>query len=415
MPLSRKQIQSIVGSVARVNIFEGPVRSGKTMSANLRTAEFTYHVARHQRELGLITGKTQETAEANVVNPLLAWFPSHARYVKGRLTLFGHEARVCGVNDAAAEGRIRGGTFIYWYADEVTLYPQNFFDMGRTRLSPPGALALATCNPDSPYHYIKREWIDKQHERDCKVFSFVIDDNPSLTPEYVESLKRDYTGVFYDRFILGKWVIASGLIYGCWDERRNECAGVPGRAEAIIVSVDYGVTNPTVFGKHCYCRGTWYRSEEYYWDSEREKRRKTDDEYADDFDKFCGRDVPEAVIVDPSAASLALALENRGYNVVPANNDVVLGIRTLSTMMARGEYKVVAAACPDFLRERAQYVWDPKAALRGIDAPLKVNDHAMDDARYFAMYVAGPEKIPAVHEYGTTGGRFDHIIREMMG
>ena len=245
--------------------------------------------------------------------------------------------------------------------------------------------------------------------------SFVIDDNPALTPEYVESLKRDYTGGFYDRFILGKWVIASGLIYGCWDERRNECAGVPGRAEAIIVSVDYGVTNPTVFGKHCYCRGTWYRSEEYYWDSEREKRRKTDDEYADDFDKFCGRDVPEAVIVDPSAASLALALENRGYNVVPANNDVVLGIRTLSPMMARGEYKVVAAACPDFLRERAQYVWDPKAALRGIDAPLKVNDHAMDDARYFAMYVAGPEKIPAVHEYGTTGGRYDHVIREMLG
>jgi len=415
MPLSSKQRQAILESTARVNIFEGPVRSGKTHAANLRLAEYVYNFARHQMAHGLITGKTQETAESNVVDQLLAWFPGAAKYVKGRLTLFGHYARVCGVNDAAAEGRIRGSTYIYWYADELTLYPQSFFDMGRTRLSPPGAVALGTCNPDSPYHYLKREWIDKRAERDCKVFSFVIDDNPSLTPDYVVSLKRDYTGVFYQRFILGRWVIASGVIYDCWDEQRNECAGVPGRTEAVIVSVDYAVTNPTVFGKQCYCRGVWYRADEYYWDSEREKRRKTDDEYADDFDAFCGSDVPEAVVMDPSAASLALVLVNRGYNVVLANNEVILGIRTLSTMIARGEYKAVADKCPDFLRERAQYVWDPKAALRGIDAPLKQNDHAMDDARYFAMHVAGPEKLPSIRNYGETGGRFDHLVKEMMG
>lgn len=414
MGLSPKQRQSIIGSTARVNIFEGPVRSGKTLAGNLRFAEFAYHVGRTQRHNSLITGKTQETAEANVVNDLLAMFPGNTSYVKGMLTLFGHRCRVCGVNDAAAEGRIRGGTYIGWYADEVTLYPKSFFDMGRTRLSPSRAMMLGTCNPDSPYHYLKTEWIDQQNGRDCKVFSFVIDDNPSLTPEFVESLKRDYTGLFYQRFIDGKWCVAHGVIYDCWDQR-NECQAMPGNAELIVVSSDYGVNNPTTFGMHCLCRGAWYRTKEYYWDSEREKRRKTDEEYAADFDNFCGKAMPDAVVVDPSATSWALLLERRGYNVVLANNDVVPGIRTLSSMMARGQYKAMTPACPDFMRERGLYVWDSKASLRGIDSPLKQNDHTMDDARYFAMYVAGPEteSYPVAFDTRSRGGKYDHILREM--
>ena len=129
--------------------------------------------------------------------------------------LFGRKVYFEGVNDIRAENKIRGLTLDGAYCDELTLFSEDFFAMLLSRLSKPGAKLFATTNPDSPYHWLKVNYIDAAEKRGLSLLflNFLLEDNTTLDAEYVENLKKEYTGVFYDRFILGRWVVAEGLIY----------------------------------------------------------------------------------------------------------------------------------------------------------------------------------------------------------
>src|SRR5208337_3301885 len=161
-----------------------------------------------------------------------------------------------------------------WYADELVLQPRNFVMMALNRMSPPGARGYATTNPDSPYHFVKTDIIENPSmlgAGDIETIHFTLDDNPNLTPDYKAFVKRAYTGVYHQRYILGKWIVAEGAIYGsCWSDEENcydgECPIGFGVGEE-IVSIDCGVGHPQVY-LACFDDGeTVYIDREYVWES----------------------------------------------------------------------------------------------------------------------------------------------------
>ena len=145
--------------------------------------------------------------------------------------------------------------------------------------------------------------------------------------------------------------------------------------------MDYGTANPASFGLWGKKNAVWYRVAEYYYDSRKAGRQRTDEEYAEALERLAGERTIRRVIVDPSAASFIEVLRRRGFQVVRANNDVADGIRVTSDLLEKRRI-VICRTCGDCLREMELYCWDERG---GRDAPRKENDHAMDDLRYFAM------------------------------
>ena len=382
--LAPKQLQSVLDSTARINIWDGSVRSGKTVATFPRWLE--YIVNGPPGDL-IMVGKTERTLKRNIINPLKQFLGPSLSYNQGEgeIMIRGRRIYVAGANDERAADKIRGMTLAGAYGDELTLYPESFFKMLTTRLSVPGAKLFGTTNPDSPYHYLKQDYIDKAGSLDIKVFRFTLEDNPFLSREYVESIKREFTGLFYRRFILGQWVMAEGVVYDMWDDDRHVTSAI-GRHDRFIVGVDYGTSNPCTFGLYGF-RGTSPPVQlvrEYYHDGRATGRQKTDAQYADDMVAWLNGVDPVAVYVDPSAASFIAELKRRKLKVKKAKNDVLDGIRFVSGLLHRGEY-TVHASCRETPKGYAAYVWDEKAQKRGEDKPLKQNDHVCDRDRY-ALY-----------------------------
>jgi len=383
-----KQWDSIQQSTHRLNIWHGAVRSSKTVGANWRWMRYVGLMAKHGIPGDLLMfGKTERTLKRNILDPLASFMgPKRFTYNKGEgeVYMWGRKIHVVGANDERAEGKIRGGTYLAAYGDELTLTPESFFKMLLSRLSLPNARLFGTTNPDSPYHYIKTQYLDNP-ALNLGQWQFTLDDNPHLDPVYVEELKKEYVGLWYKRYILGLWVMAAGAVYDMWAERTVARLPDGVRPEAWIVDVDYGTSNPCTFS----IKAIWHRDgkpnvhtmREYYHDG-RQNGQKTDEQYIDDLARFI-QDVPgkPTVYVDPSAASFIVAARNRGIRVREANNDVLDGIRTVSTFIQEGRY-TVDPSCRETIKSYQSYIWDEKAQKRGEDKPLKENDHPADRDRY---------------------------------
>ena len=302
--------------------------------------------------------------------------------------LFGRKVYFEGVNDIRAENKIRGLTLDGAYCDELTLFSEDFFAMLLSRLSRPGAKLFATTNPDSPYHWLKVNYIDAAEKRGLSLLflNFLLEDNTTLDAEYVENLKKEYTGVFYDRFILGRWVVAEGLIYSMFNPSVHvkNLSGM--KFDQYYISVDYGTQNPTVFLLFGHCSGKWYGIKEYYYSGRERQKQKTDGEYADDMMEFIGNIPYTRIIIDPSAASFIAELKKRGLRVKAGKNDVIDGIRFAGSLFAKGDL-YLSDSMKRTISEIQAYTWDPKATEKGEDKPLKENDHCMDAMRYFAYTV----------------------------
>lgn len=386
--LSPKQRYSLANSDARLNIWEGAVRSGKSFSALLRFIEFAMSDI-----VGdfVIIGKTEDALKRNVISELSRLLGAELRYMSGKreLYIFNRKCHVIGANDDRSEGKIRGSTFAAALVDEATTIPENFFKMLLSRLSVDGAKLFGTTNPDSPFHWLKKEYIDRADELDLKRFRFTIDDNPSLAETYKNNLKKEYVGLWYKRFIDGLWVLAEGAVYDFFDSDLHCVTQLQQRADYYLVGVDYGTTNPCSF-LMCGCNHTRYPrltiEKEYYWNSKEELRQKTDSEYCDDLINFCGDYHVKHILIDRTAASFIAECRKRGLNnIVEANNDVLDGIRFVSQLLMHGTLKIYIQ-CQNLIREMETYVWDESAALRGVEKPKKVNDHAVDALRYLSMF-----------------------------
>jgi len=391
-----KQRRSILQSNARINIWHGSIRSGKTVASIIRWLD--YIATGPEGELVMI-GKTERTLKRNILDVIQSWVGDDYKLVQGsgECFIFGRRIYIASANDERSEGKIRGMTAAGAYGDELTLWPESIFTTLLGRLSVSGAKMFGTTNPDSPYHWLKANYLERQHELDLKQWHFNLRDNASLDPAYIAALEKEFTGLWYKRFILGEWKQAEGSIYDMWDEDTNTSDSLPAHVDYYVLGVDYATGNPCAFVLGAMSRGILHVVDEYYWDSVKEGRQKTDAEYSQDLQQFIRGRYPVAIFIDPSAASFALQLQRDGVqNVVEANNSVVDGIRVVASLLSNGLMIVNRDKCPNLLKEFASYVWDAKAQKKGQDKPLKQNDHALDALRYLAMGLVMAEQTDTV-------------------
>lgn len=389
-------------------ICDGSVRAGKTVAMAFSYVAWATETF-NSEQFGL-SGKTIGALRRNVVGPLKRMLRSrgyrvHDDFTANMLTISRGAVTnyffLFGGKDERSQDLIQGITLAGMFFDEVALMPQSFVNQATARCSVDGAKFWFNCNPAGPYHWFKVEWLDRLHDKNTLHLHFTMDDNLSLSERVRERYKRMYTGIFYKRFILGLWVLADGIIYDMWDDDLNTFDDddlVPGfkMLARRYISIDYGTSNPMVYldiwddGEVC-----WVLNE-YYYDGRARGIQKEDSQYADDFEQFVGtEESPLYVILDPSAASFKAALRNRGYRVKDADNEVEDGIRMVSTMMAKRKLRVHRKNCPNFLKERASYIWDEKSAQLGKEKPLKQMDHAMDNIRYFVKTIIKPRRLAA--------------------
>lgn len=370
-------------------ICDGAVRSGKTsimMWAFVRWAMENFSGQRFG-----VCGRTVDSCTKNIIVPFTAMSLAKERYIirwrrgdkvmevrRGAVTNY---FEVFGGKDEASYTLIQGRTLAGVLLDEVVLMPRSFVEQALTRCSVDGAKLWFSCNPGSPQHWFYLEWIKRHKERNALYLHFEMTDNPGLSEKTLERYQNMFTGVFYDRYIRGLWVLAEGLVYDFGEE--NIVDDVPESGEYYI-SCDYGTLNPFSAGLWCWDGKTATRIREYYYSGREEHRNKTDEEYYTELEKLVGELPVISVIVDPSAASFIEVIKRHGkFKVRKAVNDVLPGIATTARYLRSGALKI-HRSCKDAIREFGLYRWDEKSTE---DRPIKENDHAMDDTRYFAMTV----------------------------
>lgn len=388
--LSPKQIDSIVEARAFQNIWEGSVRSGKTIASLLRWLDFV--ADRPEGGELVMVGRTRDSLARNVFGPLTdpTIFGSLARditYTNGAPTaqVLGRTVHALGANDAQAEPKVRGLTCAGAYVDELTTLPRAFYDQLNARCSIDGSKIFGTTNPDNPAHWARKEYILRPREQRLRSWHFVMDDNPGLSEDYKARQRTAHRGLFYKRNVLGLWVQAEGAIYDMWDEQRHVVTELPPIARWLCVGIDYGTTNPFValllgLGTD----GCLYVTSEYRHDSKAAQRSLTDAEYDRALRTWIQAQGvhPEWVVIDPSAASfIEQAHRSGGLNVISADNSVIDGIRTVASLLGAGRLKI-HTSCTGLIDEMVGYVWDTKASDAGDDKPLKQADHGPDALRY---------------------------------
>lgn len=377
-------------------IADGAVRSGKTSVMVL--SFFLWGMNNFSDCAFAFCGKSIKAAERNIIKPFL-----RIKYLKEQFSIQYNRvdhvivARrgsrenyfyVFGGKDESSADLIQGITLAGVLLDEVALMPRSFVEQALARCSVKGSKLWFNCNPEGPEHWFRKEWILKSEKRKALHLHFVMDDNPSLDEEIKARYRAMFSGVFYERFILGRWVMSEGLIYDMFDpDKHTYTQGPPSLhfSGTRTIACDYGTTNPTVFLDIYDYDGTIYVDREYRWDSRDQDaggRQKTDEEYADDMEAFMGKN-PCAILVDPSAASFIAALRRRGLYVIPADNEVLDGIRRTATQIKQGKLLIHKRNCAGLLGELGTYLWDEKSCKLGVDKPLKERDHGPDALRYF--------------------------------
>ena len=387
-------------------ICDGAVRSGKTLCMGLSFA--LWATARFSGQSFALCGKTIRGVRRNLVAellPLLGELGFRAQdKVAQNLIVLRHGGRenrfyLFGGKDEASAALIQGMTLAGVMFDEVALMPRSFVEQALARCSVRGARFWFNCNPESPGHWFYREWIERRADRNALYLRFTMEDNPSLSPQVRARYRRMFSGPFYQRFVEGKWVAAQGLVYPFAGDLL--CDAPPGPFEDWAVSCDYGTVNPASFGLWGLLEGVWYRVDEYYFDSRSAGEQRTDEEHYRALERLCGDRPVRRVAVDPSAASFIQVIRRHGrFCPVPAKNDVLDGIRQVSVALKEGRIRL-CRGCAGTVRELSLYRWADDLAR---DAPVKENDHAMDDIRYFVTTL-----LPGGQ---AEGGAFRAVARE---
>ncbi len=374
----------------RLNILQGAVRSGKTWISIVLWIFFVASAPKGSKFL--MSARTLTTLQRNVLEPMSEIVGKQFSYSlsKKEANLFGQKIYLEGAGDSGAESKIRGMTIYGAYCDELTLMPESFFAMLLSRMSMKGAKLIATTNPDSPNHWLYRKYLSRT-DLDLLNMNFSIDDNKFLPKKYVEELKKEYTGVFYKRYIEGKWAVAEGIVYPMFSFERHVQNLDKFKGE-FYISVDYGTLNPCSMGLWVVANGKAHRLGEYYHDGRTSQTLMTDEEYYHELERLASDYPIQYVVVDPSAASFIEVIRRHGrFSVRKANNNVLHGIRLVSSLLSEDRL-TFDPSCKAIISEFGAYAWDESAPC---DKVIKDSDHAMDDMRYFVMTVLkflGPGK-----------------------
>lgn len=398
--LTEKQKEYIRCSNRRWNLKHGATRSGKTF-LDYYLIPLRIRDRAEKEGINLILGNTQGTIQRNLIVPMQQiWGSEFVTDIRSNNTayIFGQRVYCLGADKSNNVDRIRGASVKYCYGDEVATWNPAIFEMLKSRLDKPYSMFEGTTNPRSPTH-----WLKKFIDSDADVFAqhYSIDDNTFLDEKVKEEMKKEYTGVYYDRFIRGLWVLAEGLIYPMFQDALEV---PPEKCEQTIVSLDYGTMNAfaaLVWKKH---GDVWYATKGYYYSGRNSGVTKTDYEYGEDLESLLADEIKAVgnsdaqmggirnkikVIIDPSAASFIALLKKKPWaKVIKADNAVLDGIRETATAIQKGLIKI-NPKIKEWQDEAGGYVWDDKIE----DVPVKENDHYMDATRYFVrtMGIAKPK------------------------
>lgn len=391
--ISEKQMKILAFPYTKYEaiICDGAIRSGK--SSIMMWAFVKWGMMNFDGQRFAICGKSVDSCIKNVIQPFLAMSLARETYrlrwrridkvlevQNGNITnLF----EVFGGKDESSFALIQGRTLAGVLLDEVALQPRSFVEQALARCSVTGSRFWFNCNPGPPSHWFYQEWIKQTERHKALHLHFLLEDNPALDPEIVERYKNTYAGVFYRRYILGEWCVADGLVYPMFDKTKH-IATEQHSGGVYYISIDYGTLNPTAMGLWQLRNGKAVMLKEYYYDGRKQKRQKTDEEYADDLEAFAEGYQIERVIIDPSAASFKETLRRRGkFAVMDANNAVLDGIRLTGSLLLAGRI-LFDASCENTFDEFGSYCWDEK---KETDAVVKESDHAMDMIRYFVYTI----------------------------
>lgn len=399
---TRKQRLSVICAEARVNVWEGAVRSSKTICSIMRWLRFIKSAPKGNL---LMVGKTERTLKRNIIDVIIEMVgKKRAKYISGRgeFIVFGRTIYVAGANDEAAQEKIRGLTLVGAYGDEISIWPESFFTMLLSRLSVAGSKFFGTTNPDNPVHWLKKllDRVAVHLTRDGDIvtreigsptrkgkvlnwarMTFKLRDNPNLPEEYLRSLESEYSGLWYKRFILGEWVAAEGAVFDFWDPDLYVVDKLPPMRRIVSDAIDYGTTNPTAGTR----MGLGVDNVLYIM-GEFAPPAGVDASYSKGYASWSllrGEGAPDYVFVDPAAASLKLQMRTDKVHprIRNGNNDVLDGIRLMTSLMKSGRLKI-HSSCENLLEELPGYVWDPEYSKKGEDKVIKQNDHWIDSLRY---------------------------------
>lgn len=395
-------------------IADGSVRSGKTVSMSLAFVQWSMHTFCGEN-LGM-AGKTIQSFNRNVLKPLkrmLKTLGFHViehrnenmiEIVKGKKFNYYY---IFGGKDEGSQDLIQGITLAGLFLDEVALMPQSFVSQATARCSVDGARMWFNCNPEGPSHWFKLEYVDKADEMNALYLHFTMDDNLSLSEKVRARYKRQYRGVFYERYILGLWAIAQGAIYGdAWsddllfDDDDLEPGVRNNKLYKRYILVDYGIVNPTAFLDIIDDGNNWWVMNEWYYGSKEKEKQLTNAQLADELEKFIGNYElrPKCIVIDPSAAAFKVELRARRWltkeideELVNANKRVLEGIQKVNSALAKKIIRV-HKKCTNLRREILSYVWDDEAIAKGQpEKPIKMNDHTCDALRY-GVHTLIPER-----------------------
>ena len=393
-PFSRKQKQVLTwwcpsSPVKDIDgiIAAGAIRSGKTLCMSLSYVLWAME-SFNQQNFGM-AGKTIGSFRRNVLFWLKLMLKSRGYQVvdhrsdnlivvsKGDTQNFFY---IFGGKDERSQDLIQGITLAGMFFDEVALMPESFVNQATGRCSVTGSKFWFNCNPDNPRHWFKVNWIDKCEEKHIIYLHFTMDDNLSLSEKIKERYRSMYVGVFFKRYILGLWCVAEGLVYSMFDEEKHVTDEHMSGALEYIVSIDYGTVNPFSAGLWAFDGKYSQREAELYYNSREVGKRVDDEAYYKMLKELIGDRKVSCIIIDPSAASFIEVIKKYGeYTVKKADNDVLDGIRVVTTMLNKGLLKIYKD-CTSCINEFGLYCWDEE---KNNDTVIKENDHAMDDTRYY--------------------------------
>lgn len=390
LKLSPKQKHYYANSNAKINVSHGAVRSGKTFITNLRWLKYVRHGPHGKL---LMSGRTKESLKENVLDDLFAMVgEENYRYnaATGVLYLFGRKIECRGAEKIDSEGKIRGRTYAGWYADEVTIQHKEFVKQAIARCSVSGAQIFWTTNPDHPKHHIKTDFLEKKSLRDKGLllhWHFYLEDNATLTPDYIEMLKASFSGVFYDRNILGQWAVAQGRVYQDYSEKRHNVS----REEInrmirerefmeYIAGTDWGISAPIAANIYGVTRDyKFYQIAEFY------QSRSTTEEVGRWYlqqEAWLGKKI-SVIYCDSAESDRILGLQKLGLRAMDSNKEIDAGLNTVMTLFKNDRLFVCSETCPNTVNELLTYRYpepdDPKAAL---DTPIDADNHSMDAKRY---------------------------------
>lgn len=415
-PVSRRKTLRSIANTGFLNVWEGAVRSGKTVYA---LVAFCLYVVRSKEKVFLLSGRTLPTIERNAIMGdygILSLIPG-SRYGKiGNSTAItfavrdrnGHIVKktiyVSGASDIKSYMSLRGNTYAGWFADEINMHDKRFVEEAFNRtVKSSDRKHFWSLNPDNPNAWIYKDYLDRFDAMDKAErkelggyhwWHYTPTDNPSLTPQMIQAMELQYPkdSYLYRRYILGERCMAEGLIYPRITRAMFRSPEEMKGTDVKYCAIDFGATHATcmLFGGMFKGNSQDWRIVAEYFDENSDKT--TYDHYCaflNECDKLGIAPNSVTIAIDPAAKVLRQEFIKHGLYVIKAKNDVLPGIEYTRNVLYNGRL-LLSDTCINLERQFGTYSWDEKASERGEEKPVKSGDDAVDTLRYFSYTFMKP-------------------------